>query len=43
MKLGLFKSKPKTPEELVKQTRELLNYALKNPETSERKRQEKVN
>lgn len=42
MKLGLFKSKPKTPEELVKQTRELLNYALKNPETSERKRQEKM-
>ncbi|KAJ9146952.1 hypothetical protein P3X46_029164 [Hevea brasiliensis] len=39
---GLFKSKPRTPVEVVHQTRELLIYADKNMETRERKREEKM-
>ncbi|KDP29887.1 hypothetical protein JCGZ_18456 [Jatropha curcas] len=39
---GLFKSKPRTPVELVQQTRELLNFAHLNKETRERKREEKM-
>ncbi|KAF2306262.1 hypothetical protein GH714_016089 [Hevea brasiliensis] len=39
---GLFKSKPRTPVEVVHQTRELLIYADKNTETRERKREEKM-
>ncbi|KAJ4730167.1 putative Calcium-binding protein [Melia azedarach] len=39
---GLFKSKPKTPVELVKLTRELLMYANRNTETREKKREEKI-
>ncbi|KAG8660024.1 hypothetical protein MANES_02G106400v8 [Manihot esculenta] len=39
---GLFKSKPKTPVELVQLTRELLIYVDKNTEVRERKREEKI-
>ncbi|EEF30376.1 Calcium-binding protein, putative [Ricinus communis] len=39
---GLFKSKPRTPIELVQQTRELLIFVDKNTETRERKREEKM-
>lgn len=39
---GLFKSKPKTPVELVRQTRDLLMYAQRNSDTRESKREEKV-
>ncbi|KAK4846597.1 hypothetical protein QYF36_019682 [Acer negundo] len=39
---GLFKTKPKTPTELVISTRELLTYADKTTEIRERKREEKV-
>ncbi|XP_065876407.1 putative MO25-like protein At5g47540 [Euphorbia lathyris] len=39
---GLFKSKPRTPLELVQQTRELLLYADRNTETRERRREEKM-
>ncbi|XP_058081567.1 putative MO25-like protein At5g47540 isoform X2 [Magnolia sinica] len=39
---GLFKSKPKTPAELVRQTRELLIYADLNSNPREAKREEKM-
>ncbi|KAF7150701.1 hypothetical protein RHSIM_Rhsim02G0100800 [Rhododendron simsii] len=40
---SLFKSKPKTPVDLVRQTRELLVYAdLNSPDTREIKREEKM-
>ena len=39
---GLFKSKSRTPVEVVQQMRELLLYVLSNTETRERKRAEKV-
>ncbi|XVE72507.1 hypothetical protein DITRI_Ditri11bG0044900 [Diplodiscus trichospermus] len=40
---GLFKSKPRTPVELVQQTHELLVYVLSNTDhTRERKRAEKI-
>ncbi|KAK9285509.1 hypothetical protein L1049_024703 [Liquidambar formosana] len=39
---GLFKSKPRTPAELVRLTRELLIYADRNTETRESKREEKM-
>ncbi|KAK1568647.1 hypothetical protein Q3G72_027094 [Acer saccharum] len=39
---GLFKTKPKTPTELVISTRELLTYTDKTTEIRERKREEKV-
>ncbi|KAA8526576.1 hypothetical protein F0562_008221 [Nyssa sinensis] len=39
---GLFKSKPRTPAELVRQLRELLIYADRNTETRESKREGKM-
>lgn len=39
---GLFKSKPKTPADLVRQTRELLMYVERVNDTREGKREEKV-
>ncbi|CAK9156839.1 unnamed protein product [Ilex paraguariensis] len=39
---SLFKSKPKTPADLVRQTRDLLIYANRNPDTRETKREEKL-
>lgn len=40
---GLFKSKPKTPADLVRRTRDLLIFVdLGGPETKESKREEKV-
>ncbi|KAK0589139.1 hypothetical protein LWI29_010186 [Acer saccharum] len=39
---GLFKTKPKTPTELVISTRELLTYTDKTTEIRERKREEKA-
>ena len=40
---GLFKSKPKTPADLVRQTRDLLIYVDRGPDaTRETKREEKV-
>ncbi|KAA8520188.1 hypothetical protein F0562_014444 [Nyssa sinensis] len=39
---GLFKSKPKTPVDLVRQTRDLLIYADSNSDTRESKREEKM-
>ncbi|XP_043688743.1 putative MO25-like protein At5g47540 isoform X1 [Telopea speciosissima] len=39
---GLFKSKPRTPPEVVRQTRELLIFADCNGNTREDKRQEKM-
>lgn len=39
---GLFKSKPKTPVDLVRQTRELLMYVERVNDTREGKREEKV-
>ncbi|GLT46251.1 hypothetical protein SLA2020_200220 [Shorea laevis] len=39
---GLFKSKPRTPAELVQLTRELLIYVQTNTETRQRKRAEKM-
>lgn len=38
---GLFKSKPKTPVDLVRQTRDLLIYVDNNPDSRESKREEK--
>ncbi|XP_071705686.1 putative MO25-like protein At5g47540 [Rutidosis leptorrhynchoides] len=38
---GLFKSKPKTPVDLVRQTRDLLIFIDRNSETRETKREEK--
>uniref|UniRef100_A0A5B7C1L8 MO25-like protein n=1 Tax=Davidia involucrata TaxID=16924 RepID=A0A5B7C1L8_DAVIN len=39
---GLFKSKPRTPAELVRQLRDLLIYAHRNTETRQTKREEKM-
>jgi calcium binding protein 39 len=39
---GLFKSKPKTPAELVRQTRDLLIYVDNNPAGKDSKREEKM-
>jgi hypothetical protein len=39
---GLFKSKPRTPAEVVRQTRDLLLYVQRAPDTRESKREEKV-
>ncbi|KAJ6880472.1 MO25-like protein [Populus alba x Populus x berolinensis] len=39
---GLFKPKPRTPMELVLQTRDLLIFLDQNTETRERKREEKI-
>ncbi|KAG5574421.1 hypothetical protein H5410_054555 [Solanum commersonii] len=39
---GLFKSKPKTPADLVRQTRELLMYVERVNDTREGKREEKM-
>ncbi|KAF5943556.1 hypothetical protein HYC85_017633 [Camellia sinensis] len=39
---GLFKSKPKTPVDLVRQTRDILIYADLNSDSRESKREEKV-
>ncbi|KAJ6873897.1 MO25-like protein [Populus alba x Populus x berolinensis] len=39
---GLFKPKPRTPMELVLQTRDLLIFVDQNTETRERKREEKM-
>ncbi|TMW90737.1 putative MO25-like protein At5g47540 [Solanum lycopersicum] len=42
MKGLLFKSKPKTPVELVRQTRDLLMYTQRNSDIRESKREEKM-
>ncbi|RVW33600.1 putative MO25-like protein [Vitis vinifera] len=39
---GLFKSKPRTPVEVVRQTRDLLIYANRSSDTRESKREEKM-
>lgn len=39
---GLFKSKPRTPVDIVRQTRDLLIYAGRSPDNRESKREEKV-
>lgn len=39
---GLFKSKPKTPADLVRQTRDLLIIADRNPNNRDTKREDKV-
>jgi len=39
---GLFKSKPRTPADVVRQTRDLLLVLDRNSETRESKREEKV-
>jgi len=39
---GLFKSKPKTPADLVRQTRDLLIYADNNPAARDSKREDKM-
>ncbi|XP_059624784.1 putative MO25-like protein At5g47540 [Cornus florida] len=39
---GLFKSKPKTPADLVRQTRDILIYVDRNLNTRETKREEKM-
>jgi len=39
---GLFKSKPRTPADVVRQTRDLLLFVDRSPETRESKREEKV-
>ncbi|GMP75744.1 hypothetical protein CsSME_00032723 [Camellia sinensis var. sinensis] len=39
---GLFKSKPKTPVDLVRQTRDILIYADLNSDSRESKREEKM-
>lgn len=39
---GLFKSKPRTPVDIVRQTRDLLIYVGRSPDTRESKREEKV-
>ncbi|KAM7271066.1 hypothetical protein ACFE04_030280 [Oxalis oulophora] len=39
---GLFKSKPRTPPELVNHTRELLLFVHRNTETRQKKRDEKM-
>ncbi|KAF4368759.1 hypothetical protein F8388_021371 [Cannabis sativa] len=39
---GLFKSKPRTPVDIVRQTRDLLMYCERSPDTRESKREEKM-
>ncbi|KAA3489005.1 Proteinase inhibitor I25, cystatin [Gossypium australe] len=39
---GLFKSKPRTPVDIVRQTRDLLIYADRSPDSRESKREEKM-
>ncbi|MBA0807931.1 hypothetical protein Gohar_023706, partial [Gossypium harknessii] len=39
---GLFKSKPRTPVDMVRQTRDLLIYAGRSPDSRESKREEKM-
>ncbi|RXH85813.1 hypothetical protein DVH24_014397 [Malus domestica] len=39
---GLFKSKPRTPADIVRQTRDLLVYAQRPPDSRESKREEKM-
>lgn len=39
---GLFKSKPRTPVDIVRQTRDLLMLVDRNADTRESKREEKV-
>ena len=39
---SLFKPKPRTPVDVVRQTRDLLMYTDRSPETKESKREEKV-
>ncbi|KAM1562452.1 hypothetical protein TB1_005356 [Malus domestica] len=39
---GLFKSKPRTPADIVRQTRDLLVYAQRAPDSRESKREEKM-
>lgn len=39
---GLFKSKPRTPVDIVRQTRDLLIYANRTSDIRESKREEKV-
>lgn len=39
---GLFKSKPRTPADTVRQTRDLLIFANRSPDPRENKRDEKV-
>ncbi|XP_059664500.1 putative MO25-like protein At5g47540 [Cornus florida] len=39
---GLCKSKPRTPAELVHRVRDLLQYAHTNPDSRQKKRQEKI-
>ncbi|XP_062013611.1 putative MO25-like protein At5g47540 [Rosa rugosa] len=39
---GLFKSKPRTPADVVRQTRDLLIYAQRSPDSRESKREEKM-
>lgn len=39
---GLFKSKPQTPADIVRQTRELLIYANRDPDPRDNKRDEKM-
>ncbi|TQD86732.1 hypothetical protein C1H46_027755 [Malus baccata] len=39
---GLFKSKPRTPADIVRQTRDLLVYAQRAPDSRESKREEKA-
>ncbi|KAM1005285.1 hypothetical protein ACFX14_005472 [Malus domestica] len=39
---GLFKSKPRTPADIVRQTRDLLVYAQRAPDPRESKREKKV-
>ncbi|OMO76933.1 Sodium/sulfate symporter [Corchorus capsularis] len=39
---GLFKSKPRTPVDIVRQTRDLLIYAERSPDSRESKREEKM-
>ncbi|KAH7560959.1 hypothetical protein JRO89_XS10G0147100 [Xanthoceras sorbifolium] len=39
---GLFKSKPRTPADVVRQTRDLVMFAGRNNDTRESKREEKI-
>ncbi|KHG01174.1 hypothetical protein F383_20905 [Gossypium arboreum] len=39
---GLFKSKPRTPVDIVRQTRDLLSFAARSSESRESKREEKM-
>ncbi|KAK4748053.1 hypothetical protein SAY87_014639 [Trapa incisa] len=39
---GLFKSKPRTPSDIVRQTRDLLIFIDRNPDPRENKREEKM-